>query len=415
MTAYLEQRQMRKRIIPILLIILLLMLAAYYWLGADSFKPQPEPTAMPSPVPTTISAHAPEVIPLINDPLKKNILAAGDYLMRQQLANGELPYQVNILTNDRSSIPSYIRLMGGVSALYTVCRVAEDTSYCEAGDRALAHYLPNLLSDETHFKGTCLYTNGACPLGGAASVVDAIHGRWQATGNVLLHNHDLLADAVNLGYFVVSMRKPEGGFYHSFDPHIGGTVNPEYFDPTFDGEGAAALLQLYEMTGNKFWLEQAREIEDFMLAQPVTEDDGHSMALALFARVDELNKKDVAYAKEIAGLVIAGQVRSLNSANSSVSTAAKIEALASIAQAFALSDEDHEWLGQEVKTFITFVQARQLPANDCNFNLASGLLAKFKGGVFSSCDDPTIRVDGIHRWVAGLTLYLEYQSLAAEK
>ena len=406
---------MRKRILPILLVILLVMLAAYLWLGADFFKPPVEPTVIPSPVPTTISAHAPEVIPLGNDPLKKSIIAAGDYLVRHQLANGELPYQVNVLTNDRSSTPSYIRLMGGVSALYTVCRVAEDSLYCEAGDRALEHYLPNLLYDEERFKGSCLYSNGACPLGGAAVSIDTIYKRWQATGNVLLHDHDLLIDAVNLGYFIVSMRKPEGGFYHSFDPHFGGTVNPGYFDPTFNGEGTAALLQLYEMTGNEFWLEQAREVDEFMLAGAVTEDAGHSHALALFARLDELNRDDKAYARQIADLIIAGQVRSLNSANSSASTAAKIEALASIAQAFSLSDEDHDSLDHEIKTFVTFVQARQLPANDCNFDLGNDVIGNYKGGLFGSCDDPTIRIDGVQRWVNGLTLYLEYKNLAAEK
>lgn len=406
---------MRKRTLPTLIVILFLMFAAYLWFGTDVFKPQIEPTAMPSPSPTTISAHAPEVISLGNDPLKRSIIAAGDYLVRQQLVNGELPYQVNILTNDRSSTPSNIRLMGGVSALYTVCRVAEDPSYCEAGDHALKHYLPNLLTDESHFKGTCLYSNGACPLGGAAVSIDTIYRRWQASGSVLLDDHDLLADAVNLGYFIVSMRKPEGGLYHSFDPHLGGTVNPGYVDPTFNGEGAAALLQLYEMTGNEFWLEQAREINEFMLAQSVTEDAGHSHAFALFARLDELSRKDASYAKDIADLIVAGQVRSLNPANASIVTAAKIEALSSIAQAYVLSGADHEWLDREIKTFVTFVQARQLPADDCAFDLTNSQLKNYKGGVFASCDDPSIRVDGLQRWINGLTSYLEYKDLAAEK
>lgn len=406
---------MRKQIIPVLIALLIIAFAAYLWMNPvfSGFQPPAESTAVPSPTPTPISAHAPEVIPLRDDPLKKSILAAGDYLVRQQLANGELPYQVNILTSDRSSTPSYIRLMGGVSALYIVCRVAEDSSYCEAGDRALEHYLPNLLSDADRFKGTCLYTNGACPLGGAAVTVDAVYKRWQATGNVLLDGHDLLVDAVNLGYFIVSMRKPEGGFYHSFDPHVGGTVNPDYFDPSFNGEGAAALLQLYEMTGNGFWLEQARGINDFLVSQPVTEDNGHSHALALFARLDELNQKDEAYAKQVADLIIAGQVRSLNPANSSISTATKIEALASIAQAFFLSGADHEWLDRETRAFITFVRARQLPGNDCSFDLAADAIRQYKGGLFGSCEDPSIRVDGIQHWVNGLTLYLEYQSLFA--
>lgn len=398
---------MRKRILPILLTLLLVAFIAYLWLNSG-FQP-PESPAAPPATPTALPARAPEVPPLANDPLKKNILAAGDYLVNQQLANGELPYQVNILAGDRSSTPSNIRLMGGVSALYTVCRVAEDSTYCEAGDRALTHYLPNLLDDPERFKGTCLYSNGACPLGGATATIDAVYKRWQAAGSVTLDDRDLLADALNLGYFIVSMRKPEGGFYHSFDPHPGGTVNPDYHDPTFNGEGAAALLQLYEITGNGFWLEQAREVDDFMLTQPVTEDAGHARALALFARLDELKREDINYAKQIADLIVAGQIRSLNPANSAIVSATKIEALASIAQALALSGEDPSRLDREIKPFIAFVQARQLPANDCNFAPVDSM---YKGGIFSACEDPSIRVDGVRHWVDGLTIYLEYRGMA---
>lgn len=402
---------MRKRTFLILLSILLLAFAAYLWLTANTPEP-PQPVPATQTVIPTFAAHPPQTLPLAENPLKKNILAAGDYLVRQQLANGELPYQVNILTNDRSSTPSYIRLMGGVSALYTVCRVAADSSYCESADRALTHYLPNLLADPQRFKGTCLYTNGACPLGGAAAAIDAVYKRWQASGSVLLDDRNLLADAVDLGYFIVSMRRPDGGFYHSFDPHFKGAVDADYFDPTFNGEAAAALLQLYEMTGNEFWLEQAREADDFMLAQPVTEDHRHAYALSLFARLDKLSDEDQARAKQIAELVIAGQIRSLNPANSSIATATKIEALSALAQAFALSGADHEWLEREISAFVTFVQARQLPANDCNFNPVNGI---YKGGIFNTCNDPSVRVDGIQHWANGLTLYLEYLGMLASK
>lgn len=403
---------MRKQIIPVLIALLIIALAAYLRLGTTSLSPAAEATALPSSTPTTIPAHAPDVIPLKDDPLQKSIIAAGDYLVRQQLANGELPYQVNVLTNDRSSTPSYIRLMGGTGALYTVCRVSESSSYCEAGDRALAHYLPNLLSDPQRFKGTCLYSNGACPLGGATAVIDAIYKRWQATGSVTMGDRKLLDAAVDLGYFIVSMRKPDGGFYHSFDPHPGGMVDSNYFDPSFNGEGAAALLQLHEMTGNGFWLEQAREVGRFMITQPVTEDYGHSYAFALFARLDELSGADQTYAKAIADALIAGQVRSLNPVNSGISTATKIEALSALAQAFALSNAEHEGLDREIRTFIAFVQARQMPANDCNFDLTKEMIEYYKGGLFGSCDDPSIRVDGIQHWVNGLTMFLEYRSLA---
>ena len=402
---------MRKRIIPILIGIFALAGIAYFWLKSAAPQTQSSSFESIASTPTAISSHAPEVLPLANSPLKASITAAGDYLVRQQLANGELAYQVNLLTNDRSSVPSYIRLMGGTSALYTVCRVAGDMIYCDAADRALEQYLPNLLTDPEHFKGTCLYTNGACPLGGATVTIDAIYKRWQATGTVLLNRHDLLADAVNSGYFIVSMRRPEGGFYHSFDPHFAGTVDPNYFDPTFNGEGVAALLQLYEMTGNDFWLEQAHEVNAFMVTLPVTEDSGHAYAFALFARTDTIGKEDLDYAKSIADLIIAGQIRSLNPANSSIATTTKVEALSAVAQAFAFADSDHEWLDREIKTFITFVQARQFPANDCNFDLTKDMLERYSGGLFNTCEDPSIRVDGIQHWVDGLTMYLEYQGM----
>lgn len=399
---------MRKRIVPILISILALAGITYIWSNSEQTQTQVVATEDVPVSTAVISANAPDVLPLANNPLKRSITAAGDYLVRQQLPNGELAYQVNILTNDRSSTPSYIRLMGGTSALYTVCRVANETVYCEAADRALEHYLSNLLTDPNHFKGACLYTNGSCPLGGASVTIDAIYKRWLANGSVMLGDRNLLGDAVELGYFIVSMRRPEGGLYHSFDPHIAGTVDPNYFDPTFNGEAVAALLQLYEMTSNEFWLEQAHEVNDFMLAQTVTEDYGHSYALALFARLDQLSQADQNYADQIADLIIAGQIRSLNPANSSIATATKIEALSSIAQALTLSGVESAGLDREIKTFITFVQARQFPANDCTFSFVDGMIDHYKGGLVNTCEDPSIRVDGVQHWVNGLTMYLEY-------
>jgi hypothetical protein len=131
----------------------------------------------------------------------------------------------------------------------------------------------------------------------------------------------------------------------------------------------------------------------------------------LFARTDTIGKEDLDYAKSIADLIIAGQIRSLNPANSSTATTTKVEALSAVAQAFAFADADHEWLDREIKTFITFVQARQFPANDCNFDLTKDMLERYSGGLFNTCEDPSIRVDGIQHWVDGLTMYLEYQGM----
>src|SRR5690606_5510678 len=98
----------------------------------------------PTPLPTTFPIRTPEIISIEDNPLKDSIIASGDYLMHQQLPNGELAYQVNILNDDRSYAPSDVRLMSGTVALYTICRVSADSKYCASADLALNHYLENL-------------------------------------------------------------------------------------------------------------------------------------------------------------------------------------------------------------------------------------------------------------------------------
>jgi hypothetical protein len=211
------------------------------------------------------------------------------------------------------------------------------------------------------------------------------------------------------------MRKPGGGFYHAFDPYFGGMVDPEFYVTFASSESLLALIELYEMTGNEFWLQQAREVNEYMISQPVTEDHWQGYAFGKLANLDSLTREDKAYAELIAKTVIAGEVRSLNPKNTSISTATKIEALAALARAFYLSDVDHEWLDPEIRAFITFVQARQLPANNCGWTIIEEMEKKFGGGIFSSCEEPTIRIDGLQNWINGITEYLEYRSMIKGK
>jgi len=406
---------MDKKIIWVIVIMAVLALA-----GTTFFRSRvnnipatitPSPPINVTATSTFRAARIPQTISIEDSPLRRAIVASGDYLMRQQLANGDLAYQVNIFTNDRGYAPTYIRLVAGAGSLYTVCRVSGDVKYCQAGDLALDHYMENLVTDPQRFTGICLYTNGGCPLGGSAAVIDAIYKRWQATGDFILGERNLLETALDVGYFIVSMRRMDGGFYQLFDPHFNGTVDPNYFSPYFSGEGLYALLQLYEMTGDQFWLGQAREVNNYMLTQPVTEDYGHGYAFAMFARLDKLSRADQAYARSIADTVIAGEVRSLSKANSSISAATKIEALSALAQSLYLSSAEYDWLEHDIPTFITFVSARQLPANDCNFDLTDDMILKYRGGLFGNCEDPSIRIDDLQHWINGVTTYLEFESM----
>lgn len=394
-----------------------LVLAIILFIGMKKDVPVETLTPVADIIPTSTwtPAKVPVIIPIKDGPLKNAVIEAGDYLVRQQLPNGELSYQVDFMTGERAYSPSYLRLMAGTGSLFTVCRVSDDSQYCGAGDLALGHYLEFLVSDPKNFKGTCLYTSGTCQLGGSALTVDAIYKRWQATGDFFLQDRNLLNTAIDLGYFIVSMRKPEGGFYHSYDPHFGGTVDPDFVMTNFPGESLLALTELYEMTGNDFWLKQAHEVNSFMITQPVSEDHWHSYAFSMLARLDFISKADKAYAEQIAKAIIAGEVRSLHPKNASISTATKVEALSALAQAFYLSGEKHEWLDPEIRAFITFVQARQLPDNNCGWTISGDMIRKYSGGIFSSCDEPSIRIDGQQDWINGVTTYLEYRSMIEVK
>jgi hypothetical protein len=403
----------RKKIIFVAILVLLLTGGLFF---AVNRKP-PEasfsitPTMELSSASITGSARIPQTIHIADDPLKDSIIAAGDYLVREQLPNGELSYQVDFLTGERAYSPSHVRLIAGTGSLFTVCRVSGDLEYCNAGDLALDHYLELLVSDPANFRGTCFYTEGNCQLSGAALAVDAIYKRWQATGGFLLKNRNLFNTAIDLGYFIVSMRKPEGGFYHAFDPYLGGTVDPDFYVTYASSQSLLALTDIYEMTGNEFWLKQAQEVNVYLVSQPVTEDHWHSYAFSQLARLDSLTSEDKAYAEQIARTIITGEVRSLNPKNNSISSATKVEGLAALAQALYLSDSDHEWLDPEIRALITFVQARQLPNNNCGWDISEAVTKKFSGGIFSSCDEATIRIDGLQNWVNGVTAYLEYRSM----
>lgn len=400
-----------KKYFLLFLLALLSISAMFFKMKRDSPVITVIPTVVVTPSPTFTPARVPETISIEDGPLKDSIITAGDYLVRQQLANGELPYQVDFMSGERAYSPSYIRLVAGTGSIYTVCRVSGDSKYCNAGDSALEHYLEFLVSEPEKFKGTCLYTEGSCQLSGSALTVDAIYKRWQGTANFFLRDINLLDTAVDLGFFIISMRKPEGGFYHSFDPHFAGTVNPDYFSAFSHGEALLALMELYEMTGNDFWLTQAREVNAYMITQPFTEDHWHSYAFSMLARLSSLTSEDTEYAVGIANTVINGQVRSLDPRNTSIATATKVESLAALAQAFYLSGGEYEWLDSNLRAFTTFVQARQLPANNCNWEITKDMTTKYGGGIFSSCDDASIRIDGIQHWVNGVTAYLEYQSM----
>jgi hypothetical protein len=392
----------------VVLVAIVLSNRGRFWNRRAAVQPQGTPTVIviekPTPTPPATVAEMQKL-------LTHSIIAAADYLVINQLSNGELPYQVDITTGDRGASANHIRLIGGAGSLYTACRVADDDKYCRAGDLALLRYLGQVIEGE-NFPGACFYSRGGCMLGGNAIAVDAIYKRWQATGDYDLGDIDLLDVALRLGENIAWMRKEDGSFYHLFDPHFGGGLDEDYQDIFFQGESLMALLELYQMTDDPYWLQQARQANDYMLQQPVSEDHWHSYSFRLFATLGDLTVADTTYATRIGQAIIDGQTESLAEDANSISTATGVEALSALAIALREEGQPYEWLAPEIEKFAMFVMARQLPSHRCNWPETDDL-SRFEGGIYANCMEPIIRVDSQVHWINGAATYLEYLHQAA--
>ena len=341
----------------------------------------------------------------LSQQLIESIRAAGDYIVKYQLESGALTYRIDLLDNNRDYSPSHIRLIAGTGALFNVCRVTGDEKYCQAGDKALAYYLTRVTDGGDLFEGACFYSAGYCKIGGAALAVDAIYKRWLATGEIEMKGENLLDVALELGDNMVWMERPNRGFYHKLDPFTG-KIDPTYYVVYFNGESLMALMELYQMTGDKYWLEQALEINDYMLTQKITQDHWHAYAFRFFAQLDTLTEEDQEYAEKIARAII-NYEQNLDPDHSTISTATKVEALAAIAMAYHFAGVDTDWLDPAILAHAEFIMARQLPNNLCGYRNNPDIDA-LNGGIYYNCETPYIRIDGLQHWINGASTYLEY-------
>lgn len=400
----------RTGVIQIILgfVVILAAVAAAAGCGDRSHAVTPPPIPENSREPGANAAGQPGDLVLgdsaFSTALVESIAAAGDYMVKYQLANGAISYRVSILDNERDYSPSHIRLIAGTGSLFTVCRVTGEEKYCQAGDKALDYYLERVVAGGSVFGGACFYSNGYCKIGGAALAVDAIYKRWLATGEVMLNQQNLLDTALTLGDHIVWMRKSTGGFYHRIDP-FDGKIDPNYFVVYFNGESLMALLQIYEMTGDSYWLEQAQAINRYMLRQKITQDHWHAYAFRYFSILDTLTEDDMEYATKIANAII-NYKANLDPDHSTISTATKVEALSAIALAFKTQGVDHDWIDTPLQEHAEFIMARQLPNNLCGFD--EELIEPYLGGIYYNCDDPYIRIDGLQHWINGAATTLEY-------
>ena len=182
---------------------------------AGLFAPRPRRVDV-----AALRASAPSTTEEWEEALTASIAAGGDYLVKHQLSNGELPYELYVVDGQDYVEPSGIRLVAGAGSLFTVCRVTGDQEYCQAGDAALARYFGHVVEREG-MPGACFYSEVMCREGGSALAIDVVHKRWRATGDTTLDGTDLLDTALQLGENLSWLRQDDGSLLHGFDTPAG--------------------------------------------------------------------------------------------------------------------------------------------------------------------------------------------------
>ncbi len=355
----------------------------------------------------------PDVLVLAQSPLRESIIAAGDYLIRQQLPNGDLTYQVDVVTGNRNVLPVSVRQLAATSGLYTVCQVSRDQKYCDAADRALAYYWKDIVPVPAPYQGVCYFSTGGCLTGASGIAIDAVYKRWLATGNVMLGDENLLETARAIGRFITSFKLEDGTYGELLYPVAGGIVDPFYTSWYNPSESVYALAELYDMTGENVWLENVQVLNAFLESKPATADQWHSHALNILTKLGKANKDDIAYGKKISGAILAKESATLVPTASAFDLGTKVEALAALAQVMARSGEGHTQLADAAQRYIQFLQVRQMPDVQCGWKITDVEKARYAGGFITNCDESVIRADtGLH-WIYGVTAFLEYQALAA--
>jgi hypothetical protein len=244
-----------------------------------------------------------------------------------------------------------------------------------------------------------------CRLGGSALAIDAVYRRWGATADTTLNETDLLDTALRLGENMSWLRQDDGSLFHGFDPHTG-LVDFTYHDTFFTGESLMATLELYELTGDPRWLEEARQTNAYMLRQEAARDHWHAYSFWFLARLDGLTEADVEYADEI-GQAFGDVQATWRTDLSAISAASMVEGSAALALALQAEGEPHEWLAPGLENFALYVLAHQLPRHQCRWPETADL-SGLEGGIYSTCEDSLVRVDGVQHWINGAATYLEY-------
>jgi UDP-N-acetylmuramoyl-tripeptide--D-alanyl-D-alanine ligase len=186
------------------------------------------------------------------------------YLATQVGADGKFTYGWHPCFDRPIAAYNSLRHASTVYAMLEAWEVTRDDKLKEAIDRALAYLTKELIQTGLLPKGGTgaflVDCGGEIKLGGNAVAILALVKYRQLTGD---HRHQALCDG--LAQTILSMQDPVSGRFDHVLNYPALDVKQSFRTIYYDGEAAFALMRLFDLTGERRWLDAVeRAFEHFI-------------------------------------------------------------------------------------------------------------------------------------------------------
>jgi hypothetical protein len=204
--------------------------------------------------------NAPRSMPAVTkQSLRTAALAAGHYLARQVLPEGNYRYEIDAVSGAETSDYNWPRHAGATWYLADAAAYAKSTDLIEPARRAALHLVEHTLVDCG--KHRCIAATEHADLGSSALALLAFVELHQA-GFTL----ELARPIRELSDFILSQQRPDGEFMHFYDRPS--QTREDVQVPYYSGEAAFALGRAARVLGDQRYVDAARRALEHQVAPP---------------------------------------------------------------------------------------------------------------------------------------------------
>lgn len=178
--------------------------------------------------------------------------AGGDYLVSHMYEDGSFVYEYDPVERKESSSYNILRHAGTAYSLLELYDMTKDESYLHVAKRALAYLNEQVMPCPVTPDASCVEEANEIKLGGNALAILAFAEHARVTGST-----EHLAQAQSLARFIIATQDPNGEFLiHKMN---GSGAVDSFISGYYPGEAIFALARLYELDGNRAWIDAAHK------------------------------------------------------------------------------------------------------------------------------------------------------------